>query len=239
MKYRSMQLAGAVMSAAMIFASTAGAVSTSTDQQTKLATMIAKGDQEIARRLTSLGKLTNLINSATRLTSTDKATLTSEVSSTVSGLDAIKMKLDAETTVDGAHTDVQSIFDEYRVYALVLPKVHLIKTADDLAVVQAKLSDAASKLQQRLATLKSEGKDVTGLETTLADMNAKLAAAQTVASLQATIINLQPSDYNSDHNVLSGYNAQFKAARANLVSARQDAETIVQGIRSLEGTAQK
>lgn len=210
------------------------AATTTANEKAKLQNVITKGDQEIARRLTSLATLTGKINAATKLTSSDKATLTAEVTTTISGLNTLKAQLDGETTLAAAHADAQSIYTEYRVYALVAPKIALVKVADDQQVVEQKLQTLIQKLQTRLNAAKAKGKDVSALETTLADMTSKVNASLSVSSsVQAKVIGLQPTDYNNDHAILSGDSAQLKTAHTDNVAAYQDAKQIVTGLKGL------
>lgn len=88
------------------------------NSQVRIAAIISKGDQEITRRLAELNKLDGKINSTARLTTADKTTLTAQVNTEITGLTALKTKLDADTTITAAHTDAVSILTEYRVYAL-------------------------------------------------------------------------------------------------------------------------
>jgi hypothetical protein len=213
----------------------ANSTSTSTsNEKARLQNIISKGDQEIARRLASLSMFLSKINAATKLTASDKATLTAEVNATIDGLNALKVKLDGETTVAAARTDAQSIYTEYRVYALVAPKVALVKVADDQQVAEQKLQTLIQKFQTRLNAAKAKGKNVSALETTLSDMTQKVNASASVSSaVQTKVIDLQPTDYNNDHAILSGDSAQLKAAHADNVAAYQDAKQIVAGLKGL------
>lgn len=215
---------------------TASALSTvkTTTEQTRVTAIISAGDREIGRRLTTLGSLPSKIAGATHLTASDKSMLTAQVSSEQSGLTTLKTKLDAETTLAGAKVDAQSIFSDYRVYALVVPKVQLVKVADDQQVVEVKLTDLAGKLQTRLTAAKNGGKDVTALQTQLDDMTAKAQAATAISSsIEAKVINLQPSDYNSDHALLSGDRDQLKTAHGDNQAAIGDAKAIVAALKKL------
>jgi len=204
-------------------------------QQQRLQTIISKGDQEITRRLTTLNTLMSKINAATRLTASDKAALSNEVTTTISGLTSLKTTLDAETTLTAARTDVQSIYTEYRVYALVAPKIGLIKVADDQQVVESKLTALAQKLQTRITALQQAGKDVSSLQASLSDMTSKTAAAQAISSqIQSKVINLQPTDYNSDHALLSGDRDQLKTAHDDNQTAYNDAKTIVASLKTMK-----
>jgi uncharacterized protein YlxW (UPF0749 family) len=228
--------------AVMALGGTASAVasgSTSTTspsaaQQQDLQNIITKGNAEITRRLDSLNSLSSKISGTTKLTASDKTYLTNEVATEITGLTSLKTQLDADTTVTTARTDAMSIFSEYRVYALVLPKVWLVKTADDQQVTEAKLSTLATKLQAQITADQTAGKDVSSLQTTLTAMTTLISSAQTISSgMESSVLPLQPSDYDSDHSLLSGDAAQLKMAHSDNETAFSDANTIVTGLKSL------
>ena len=200
----------------------------------KLKQIIASGDAEITRRLQALARVNADISAAVHLSSTDKSTLQNEVNTAINGLNTLKTKLDGDISLSTTKTDAASIMTEYRVYALVVPKVHLIKLADDIQATDTKLSDTAGKLQIRLAKEKSAGKDTSALEAKLTDLNAHIAAAQNIAgNVETKIVDLQPSDYNSDHKVLSGYGEQLRTARSDDQSAFTEARDIINTLKTL------
>ncbi|MDB5184097.1 MAG: hypothetical protein JWO07_778, partial [Candidatus Saccharibacteria bacterium] len=131
-------------------------------------------------------------------------------------------------------TDAASILTEYRVYALVTPKIHLIKMADDIQATDTQLTTIAGKLQTRIDAAKTAGKDVTNLQKQLTDLQAQIAAAQNIAgNVEVKIIALQPTNYNTDHKILSGYEAQLKNARSDNQAAYNDAKNIVNTLKTL------
>lgn len=200
---------------------------TSTDSQT-IANIISKGNEEIDRRINNLNKLTSLIDSSTKLTSAEKTTLTDDINTTISGLNTLKTQLDSATTLTDAINDVKSIYTEYRVYALLDPKIHLIKVSDDQQAIEAKLTDLSSKLQTRITDAQNAGQDVSVLNSDLANMNGLINSAENISSsVETAVINLQPTDYNSNHSVLEGYNTQLKTAREDIKSALMQAKTII------------
>lgn len=206
----------------------------SASNQARLQEIINRGNSEIDRRLTILNALSSKISSATKLSTTDQATLANDVSSEISGLTSLKTTLDGETQVANAITDAQSIFSDYRVFALVVPKVDLIKTADDQQVTEAKLSDLATKIGSDITADQNTGKNVTNLQTQLSALNSKISAAQTISSsIESSVINLSPSDYNSNHSVLSGDRDQLKTAQDNIVTAITDTKNLVSELKSV------
>lgn len=215
--------------------SNSSSTGTSSAAQQRLKNIIAKGDQELERRLTNTNAILSKIKESTKLTSSDQATLTNEVESTISGLQTLKTQLDSSTAVSSATTAVQQMYTEYRVYALVLPKIYLIKTADDQQITEAKLTTFAQTLQKRLTAEQNAKKDVSSLQTDLTNMNSEITAAQGISSnIESTVINLQPSDYDSNHSVLSGDSSQLKMALSDEQSAYNNAKTIVEGLLSLK-----
>jgi hypothetical protein len=209
----------------------------SVNQQERIQNIIAKGDQEIARRLTTLNTLSSKISAATHLTPSDQSTLSLEVSSTISGLGSLKSSLDSATIISTAHTDAEDIYTEYRVYALVAPKVGLIKVADDQQVVQSKLTAMSAKLQTRITAAQKSGGNASQVQTMqseLTDLNNQVAAANKISStIETSVIGLQPTDYNSNHSVLSGDNTQLKTAHADDQAAVNDARDIITTLKAM------
>jgi hypothetical protein len=225
--------AGLTLTSASALATVKGATSAArtTADQAKVQLIINRGNSEIQRRLGTLQTLSGKISSATKLTAGDKATLNGEVTDEINSLTALKTKLDADTTVADARTDAQSIITGYRVYALIVPKVNLVKTADDQQVAEGKLSALAVKLQSRLSAASSSGQKLPALQNGLADMNKQISAAQAISSqIESSVIGLQPSDYNSNHSVLNGDRNQLKTAQADIKAAVSDATTIIKGL---------
>lgn len=205
------------------------ATQSNTSQAAKLQLIINRGNNEISRRLSKLNGLTAKVNSAAKLTAGDKATLSQAVTDQINSLTGLKTKLDADTDVATARTDAQSIISDYRVYVLVVPKVYLVRTADDQQVAEGKLSDLATKLQSRLASVKA----ASVLQAALSDMTSKVSTAQGISSsVESSVIGLQPSDYNSNHSTLSGYRDQLKTAQNDLQGAVSDAKTIITGLKT-------
>ncbi len=224
-----------VMSTAKAAGTSANTTNTNTaTQQTLLNNILNKGNAEITRRLESLNSLTTKITSAKKLSSSDQSYLENEVSSELSGLTTLKSSLDACTLATCAVPFAQSIFNDYRVYALVLPKVHLVKMADDQQAIETSLTTLSQKLQSRITADQTAGKNVASLQTELNTMIADINAAQSISSnIESTVLPLQPSDYNSDHTILSGYAQQLQTARNDLQAAAAQAKTIITGLKSL------
>jgi hypothetical protein len=211
--------------------STSASAKASANSQAHLQRIITRGNAEIDRRLATLGTLGTLVSSATKLSSSDATTLRNTVSNDTSSLTSLKTQLDGETTVTAATADAQSIILNYRVYALVDPQVHLVKTADDQQVTEGKLATLSTTLGARITAAQQVGTNVTALQASLSDLNSKVAAAQSISStIESSVVNLVPSDYNSNHTVLSGDRNQLQTAESDIKAAIADSKNIVAGL---------
>jgi hypothetical protein len=218
-----------------------GSSSSTTKQQQELSNIINRGNAEITRRLNSLNTLSLKITTTTKLSSSDQSYLKNEVNTEINGLNALKTELDncasvapLTSAVQCAITNAKNIINEYRVYALVLPKVRLIKMADDQLAIEANMTTLAQKIQSRITNDQTAGKNVSSLQTELNTVVADINAAQALSSsVEQAVLPLQPADYNTNHTVLSGYALQLQTARADLQTATNSAKTIINSLKSL------
>jgi hypothetical protein len=172
--------------------------------------------------------LSSKIIATSKLNSTDKLSLTSEVDNTATGLRSLQTQLDNDGSVADARTTVAEIYSEYRVYALLAPKIGIIKVADDQQQVQMQLSDLANKLQTRLSQASQKGTATMNMQQMLILMQSEIAAAHSISSsIEAQVIDVVPSDYNINHALLSGCNTRLKTAHNDDMKALNMAKTIV------------
>lgn len=211
------------------------ATTAATTAQTELLARIkTKGKAEIDRRIESLNKVQTKVTAAEKLTAEQKTALTNELNKQKSGLTELKTKLEAATTVEEAKAVVTSMVSDYRTYALVLPKVWLVTAAEGQAKVELRLETLVGKFQTRIAEAKAKGKNTSGLETALANLKAKLKAAETTTNaVGEKALTLKATDYNADHAVVADQLAQLKAAQTNIAAAVAEAKTIVTDLKAL------
>lgn len=217
------------------YASTTGSTTMTTKSSKSAAAadtvsnIITKGTTEINRRLTTLNTLGPEITASTKLSASDKTTLTNTVNSEISGLTTLKSTLAACTTIICAHTAAQSIFSDYRVYALIVPQVGLISTADHQQQVEANLSKIASQISSIIS-----GSSDTTIQSDLTALNSDISTAQGLSSnVESSVIGLQPSDYNTSHKVLAQYEANLKTAATDNKNAISEVQAILQQIKSV------
>ncbi|TML60300.1 MAG: hypothetical protein E6G17_10285 [Actinobacteria bacterium] len=180
----------------------------------------------IERRVASLNAAVGVVQSSTFL-GADQATLVQLLQSDVSGLQQLDQTIQADTTLQAVRADARKIFTDYRVYALMLPVVHMVRGADAITnVIVPKLDAAAAHLQDAITQ-----QNKSNLQPLLDDLKTQTAAAQQLVSgLPAELEALKPADWNANHAVLQPSRDSLQSARLDLRRARQDARDIVSGL---------
>jgi hypothetical protein len=189
-----------------------------------LAKIQAAARAAIDQRLSSLNQVITVLNGTTSLGS-DQATLVGTAKADIAGLTTLEATIAADTTVQQARTDAQTIFTGYRVFALVIPVDHMVRVTDGITnVVVPKLTALETKWA---------GLNDPAIATLLADMQSQTqAAGQAVTGLPATLEGYTPAPWNANHSLLSGARSTLATARQDLEKARQDAKQIVGILRS-------
>ncbi len=181
----------------------------------------------IDARLAELTKIDTTLGAATHVSDAHKATQTTNNTAAASGLSTLRTKIAADTDQATLAADCKSIFETYRVFALRAPQTHLVIAGDVESYAVTKLDGVVPKLTDAIAKAQAAGKDVSGANAALADMQAKLADAASQANgLADSVIGYVPADYNANHALLSGARGKARAAATDLKAARVDVKTI-------------
>jgi hypothetical protein len=205
--------------------------------------IIAVGDKLIANRqaaLTTLsGKITDQLNKK-HITSDQAADLQNAVTQGQTGMAQIKAKLDADTTAQAALADVKSIFYNYRIYAVVIPKTAHKMLFDIMSNVDAKLRSLQPKIEQAIDNAGSD--DKAQLNTLYSDYKAQLAEAESqLDAAQGQFDTLTVANFNNARAVyetaLSDLKSDEKTAHADLKKAASDLHQITQIIKNEKGGA--
>lgn len=214
-----------------------GATRTQDLKEQRIANLKARGDQEINRRLAALQHISTKIDSLKHITSDQKASFKQQINQNISDLTNLKTKIDGDTDLVTLQTDARSIVTSYRIFALFIPKIYLLASADRASEAVDLLNAISAKLQVRLDQAANNGKNVTDLKAKLDDMNAKIADAKAkIQDLNNTVPPLTPDGYPGNKTVLQSARAELKTIRQDLVAAIHDARQIVQGLKALKNS---
>lgn len=182
----------------------------------QLQTIIQKADTLITNRLDSLNTTSNRIQSDTRLSANEKSSLTANIQQEVSGLMALKAKIDADTDATTARTDAKQIITNYYIYEVFEPKVRLLITLNNMETTLGYVQALVPQLQNLINTLKSQGKDVSQLQPLLDDVSTQLTTIDTTIGTDITTVQ----------NVSVSNNT---TAKATFSKVRQDISQVIKG----------
>ena len=200
----------------------------------------SRADKEIDRRIAALNDMNTRVGAMQQVTAAFKQGLAANVSTQIQQLTALKAKIDADADVSTLKTDVRSIADNYRIFMLVMPQSRIAAAADREVTLITMLNQLGAKLQTRLAASASSGANTSQLMATLKDMSDKLSDAGTQAQAAVSVSATLTPD-NGDKTKMAQNTAALKTARADiqaaqkdLVTARQDAQTIITALKTLD-----
>lgn len=206
------------------------------NQQEVMARLKERAFQEINRRLDSLNKLVERINALKRLTTEQKTTLANQIQTEINNLQTLKNKITADADVATLKADAQSIIKAYRIYALFMPKIHLLAACDTaLDLLDTKIKDITVRIQAKISEAKTSGKDVAILEASLSVAQTKTANLKSqIQTLQSTVMALTAEGYPNNKTNLQNARTTLQAIHRDIQSLRQDLTRIIQGLRGLK-----
>jgi len=184
--------------------------------------LLSKGQALIKVRLNSLKALEKKIN-AGKLSADQKATTTAKIDDLTGKLTNLSAQIKAGTDLETVRAQVQSIYADYRVYAVFIPQINSDSALYALSnQIDALLNDTIVKIQAQVDAAKAKGQDTTAKQAALDNANAKLPVLKT--QIQALIDKtdaLTPADYpTSSKPVLTEVRSGIKDVRGQLVSLR-------------------
>lgn len=199
-----------------------------------VANLQAVGRCEIDRRLETLTNLQSVVDTSTALTDAHETALDGILSSTSSGLRALRTEIDGDTTVDALREDIRRIFEDFRVYALVARQVPLVKAADTVVTTATAFDTTADRLEAAIDQAVANGKDVKDARTHLAAMIASVSKARAdVDGVAAAVLGLTPAAWNAGDAkpVLQEARESVRDARAALREAMKAARAVLADLR--------
>jgi len=179
-------------------------------QSNELQNIINRANSLISNRLSSLNELSTRIQNDKRLSSSEKSSLSSDITTDSNGLTALKTKIDADTDVTTARADEKQIITSYYVYAVFEPKMRLLITLNNLQTITTNVQVLVPQLQNLINTYKSQGGDVTQLQSLLTDISTQLQTINT------TITNDISTVEGVSTTSSSGASATFSKVRQDI-----------------------
>lgn len=181
----------------------------------------------ISDRIGSLQKLSARI-SGNKLTPDQKSALIGDISGTITGLQALQTKIGGDTDVATIKTDVRSIFESYRVYEVLMPKVEGLMAVDRLSGVVTKLQAAGTKVKGLIDKAAAKGVNTTQMSSFYNDFLTQISNAQTQISTASGDFNaMKVSDPTGARTLFQSGKQALAAAKADLINAHKDLQSII------------
>ncbi len=180
-----------------------------------------KGRILITQRINALNANKSTIESSKQLTDAQKSSIVTRINDNVTRLTTLGTTLASSTDATSSKALVNSIFTDFRIYAIVIPQVRLEKRIYDLQNHAGKLSDLFIKTQAKIDEKKTAGKDVTTWQKALDD--AKVLVANDLLkldTLKATTLALTPASYGTTSK------ATIEAVNKGLKEVKQDFDSM-------------
>lgn len=229
------------MLSSITFAQTENATSSGKIQEKKVEDKIQKvktsADKELDKRIEDLEKLKTRILEFKNISSAEKQSIATFIDNLVLTLKNLRSEIETTTSTTTLKEARESITKNYRVYALVMPQLNILASADRMKTMVSMMAIVGSKLELRLNQVATSSV-ITSANLALAlksldNFKAKIADAQTQSQKAVELVaNLIPDQgekevMDSNTAALKEARTKLKIAESDLVTARKEAESII------------
>ncbi len=192
--------------------------------------------EAVRARLAALDSASGRLAASEAVTDEHQAALEAILSATGDSLTALAADITADTDAEGLKAHCRSIFEDHRVFALVLPRTRLVVGSDAAVAGAGKLVEMAGRIEEAIDEAEAGGTDVTEARAMLEAMRAAIASGQASATgVPGLVMDLTPADWNANHEVLTPARQALRSAAADLHEARQLGRQIVAGLHGTPG----
>jgi hypothetical protein len=197
-----------------------------------ISSLQAKGDQSATKVTNALTKLETRIQNMKKLSSATATTLTTELQTQLSTIASLKAKIDADTDISVLKTDLILLRGSIQITSVLDPQIRITGSADRISTISAQMATVENKLQTRITAAQAKGKDESAAQTSLGDIAAKLADANTqYAAAQSEVTPLAPvvgdkAGIQADKATLKDAQLKIKIATQDLKDVRADISAI-------------
>ena len=235
-------LAAALTAAAFVKGGTASAASpqaTGTPTSHKgcgddIACVINFGNAAIDLRLADLQKLIDRVNTRKGLTESQRDPIINSANIAIGGLHTLHQKLDDDTVIATARADVQSIYTQFRIFAVQIPSDYAQLWLDDLSNVHDIFVSKEPTIEQEIQKYGSPGNTQALYTDLVSQVN---TASTSISSGQGLIPSLIPSNYPGTTQTLATLKGDLKAARTDLDTAHSDLKQIIAALKAAAATS--
>ena len=168
---------------------------------------------------------------AASLTTSDRATLQTDLADETIGLADLGQAVATATTCPALAGDARSMVVTYRVGAVLAPQVDLVVLADRLSSLVTTLTGYEPALRSAVAGAAGRGSSEASAQAILEDYGSRVQAATAdLSGLTATLLAETPAGYPANQAAFTQALATEKAARRQIRAATADGHRLLDGL---------
>lgn len=180
-----------------------------------------KGRALVKVRLEALERLNNRIGKS-KLTTEQKIKLQSDIAKNVTDLKEVLVKIEAGTDPVMVRNLVKSIYTDFRIFAVAIPRLSGLMHAWLSLDQVARVSESLAKVEIKIAELKTKGVTTTKMEALVSETKTKLGTAKLKFETAATLLEaLKPVDYPGSKDTLRRVREMLKNGQKEIRKAQQ------------------
>lgn len=179
----------------------------------------------IEKRIESLNRLKSRVESMARLRDADEQNILDAINENVEALKNLRNQIENESDVEKLKIMIQSIFYDYRVFAVTIPQMRSFAIVGKGEYVTDKIKDEIiPRIEAAIEKAKENGKDTAKAEEYLDNIERYLAEMESnLASALKEFSQMEPAkDYQPARERLEAGKAYLKKARENLRLIREE-----------------
>lgn len=182
-------------------------------------------EHALARRQATLSRLTTLVGKTPALSATARRTLQSQLAAETSGINGLAAAAPGEGTAT-LGTTAGTMVNQYRVYAVMVPKVHIAVSAGRQQRAEQRAATREQAISARISRAQHAGHTVTQAQSAYQNLVKEVSAATSSTAGASSVLTVEPSGYPADAGAIRSARAALTSARSVLPSVRTDLRTI-------------
>ncbi len=196
-----------------------------------LSAIQAAGARATASRISAINRTIPELTRNECISDASRGQVIGSLESAADGMETLRDEIAAATTVEEAAADYRSVFEQWRVFGVVIPQAHYAAAAECLESTSIPaLLDAQAGLEAALAAVPD--RVTPEIEASMAELDAQLAIAQSeIAGVAAAALAVTVADYNANPAVLSDVRLSISSASSAARLARTAAGDVVEALR--------
>ena len=209
----------------------------SASQESRLEKAKNYGLQQVNKRLNSLTQAHNRAEQLMRISDEEKNAILKDLDESYAGLEALKPQIEAASDVDQLRSLLESVFYDYRVYAVWLPRERgLMAGGVAIYVLVNRSQTVIIRVEEVIENLESAGQDASTLKDLLERFKGEVEEAKSlVDQAKLNFLAMKPAkDVTEAKNYLDQGRSQLKDARDKAHEVRKTLVEIRDQIRALK-----